>query len=90
MYDAVIRWILTVVVVPGRQFLMGFWRQVVEDRGRLPAVHGEFQQIVPVSLADPLRRLGSQRVVLRRRGRHGQGNLTGIVRADRQSRTFLS
>ncbi|MDH4327821.1 MAG: hypothetical protein OEV77_04810, partial [Nitrospira sp.] len=88
-YDAVILWILTTVVKPGRQILADFWRQVVRKIEWSTAVHGEYQQMVPISSADPLRRLGSRHAILRSRRRHGERNLTGVVLASRRSRAFL-
>ena len=46
LYDAVIRWILTRVVISGRQFGADFLRQDVNDRGWSHAVHGGCQQMV--------------------------------------------
>jgi len=79
MYDVVIRWILTTVVKPGRQILADFRRQVAGEIEWATAVHGEYQQMVPISSADPLRRLGARHAILRSRRRHGERNLTGVV-----------
>ena len=89
LYDAVIRWILTRVVMPGRQFLADFLRQDVNDRGWSHAVHGGCQQMVLVSHTDPFGRFGSRQGILRSRGRQGGRNLADVVLAGRRSRAFL-
>jgi hypothetical protein len=89
LYDAVIRWILTRVVMPRRQFGADFLRQDVNDRGWSHAVHGECQQMVLVSHTDPFRRLGSRQGILRSRGRQSGWNLMDVALEDGRSRAFL-
>ena len=87
-YDVFVRWILIMWVTSTRQFLWNMQQQVFAGLRWLLAGHGEYQHAMPVSLASPLRRLGSRRFrILRLSG--GERNLSGVV-ANKQTISYVS
>jgi len=87
MYDVLNRWGLVLCVISVQRFLWNIRQWLIAGLHSLQAGQGGYPQVLPVSVAVPLRRRGGRRSGMLRVGGGGR-NSVGVVQGNIRTRVF--